>query len=127
MIALLCSLNFLGESSFAGMHDETEEHKVVLFDVSIYKKGFMFPKDFRKTFEDVVETPEMLYSGKANVPFQASVEASQLEGMSFEGVVCKSQELHRGRQILFKIKSDAWLDKLKTFTKGNTKLFNELA
>lgn len=120
-------MEFLGDSSFAGNHKEDEAHRLVLFDASLYKKGFMMPKDFLKAFDEVVETPGLLHYGKATSDFVDSVHDGTLEGMTFEGVVCKSQELHRGKQVVFKVKNDAWLQRLRDFTKGDAELFKRLA
>ena len=120
-------MEFLGDSSFAGNHVESEPHRLVLFDASLYKKGFMLPKEFLKAFDEVVDTPGLLHYGKPNQEFIDSVHDGELEGMTFEGVVCKSQELHRGKQIVFKVKNDAWLQRLREFTKGDGELFKRLA
>lgn len=119
-------MEFYGDNSFAGYHED-ETHRLSLFDVSLYKKGFMLPKEFLKTFDGVVLTPEMLYHGKANSEFVSSVNDGSLDGMTFEGVVCKSQELVRNRQVVFKVKNRAWLDKLKTKCGDDERLFQMLA
>lgn len=120
-------MEFFGEQSFAGNHVEGDPKKLVLFDVSLYKKGMMLPNEFVKTFGDVVETPDILHYGKANSEFVDLVKSGELEGMTFEGVVCKSQEMFRGQAPVFKIKNQAWLDKLHSFTKGDAELFKKLA
>ena len=120
-------MEFFGETSFAGNHKEDEEHKLVLFDASLYKKGFMQPKEFLKTFDEVVETPGLLHYGKPNGDFLELVRSGELEGMTFEGVVCKSQELVRNQQVVFKVKNEAWLKRLREFTKGDAELFKKLA
>lgn len=119
-------MEFAGENSFAGYHAD-EEHSLSLFDVSLYKKGFMLPKEFMKSFEDVVPTPELLYYGKPNNNFLSEVRDGSLEGMTFEGVVCKSQELIRNQQVRFKVKNRAWLNKLKEKCAGDEQLFNKLS
>lgn len=120
-------MEFLGDTSFAGNHKEDEQHRLVLFDASLYKRGFMMPKEFLKAFDSVVETPDLLHYGKPTQDFQDSVHGGELEGMTFEGVICKSQELHRGRQVVFKVKNDAWLERLRAFTKNDAELFKKLA
>jgi len=119
-------MEFSGLNSFAGFHEE-EEHSLTLFDVSLYKKGFMLPKEFMKIFDDVVPTAELLYYGKANSDFVKSVNEGVLEDMTFEGVVCKSQELVRNQQVRFKVKNQAWLDKLKHKCGDDEKMFNNLS
>jgi hypothetical protein len=56
---------FLGDSSFAGTHED-DEHRVVLFDIDIYKRGLLPPKDFIK-FTDGLPVPEMVYHGKCQL------------------------------------------------------------
>lgn len=117
---------FHGPNSFAGFHED-EQHSLTLFDVSLYKRGFMLPKEFMKTFGDVVPTAELLYYGKANSDFVKRVNEGVLEGMTFEGVVCKSQELIRNKQIRFKVKNEAWLNKLKNKCGNDEKMFEQLS
>lgn len=87
----------------------------------------MLPKDFLRAFDGVVLTPELLYTGKPNASFVDSVHAGELDGMTFEGVVCKSQELRRNQQVVFKVKNDAWLQRRRDFTKGDGEMFKRLA
>jgi hypothetical protein len=56
------------------------------------------------------------------------VKQSTLPGMTYEGVVCKGTNDKLTRMpIMFKIKSRAWLDKLKEHCKGDDKLFEKLS
>lgn len=119
-------LEFYGENSFAGYHED-EQHYLSLFDVSLFKKGFMLPKEFLKTFEDVVPTAPLLYHGNPNEDFVNQVKNGELNGMTFEGVVCKSQQLVRNEQVKFKVKNEAWLKKLKHKCGDDEELFNKLA
>jgi hypothetical protein len=117
---------FYGEHSFAGNH-ETEPHRVMLLDVHKYKQGFLVPREFLKLFGDRVPTAELLYQGKANQPFVESVKNGQLEGMTFEGVVCKGGRDQRNQIIQFKVKNRAWLAKLREKCGDDEKLFEALA
>lgn len=119
-------MEFYGENSFAGFHEE-EQHTLTLFDVSIHKKGFMLPKEFMKAFGDVVPTAPLLYYGKPNQYFVEEVKSGTLDNMTFEGVVCKSQELIRNQQVRFKVKNQAWLDKLKRDCGDDEEMFNRLS
>lgn len=124
---VICFFEFHGPNSFAGNHLETDEKTVTLFDVNPYKEGILEPRDFIKLFGHL-DTPKVLFEGKVNSTFVDEVKASSLEGMTFEGVVCKGQNDKKTKMpIMFKIKSRAWLDKLKTFCKGDENLFNRLA
>ncbi len=60
--------------------------------------------------------------------FVESVKNSTLNDMPFEGVVCKGALDNKTKQpVMFKIKSNAWLSKLKVHCKGNQQLFEQLA
>lgn len=120
---VICFFEFFGPSSFAGNHIE-EPHDVVLFDVNPYKKGIVSPSDFIGDYGHL-DIPRLLYHGKANSTFQAAVKGSELEGMTFEGVVCKGMN---GKVLrMFKIKSQKWLDKLKDFCNHDEDLFEKLS
>lgn len=122
-----CFFEFGGSNSFSGHHDLTEPHDVILFDVNVYKQGLLNPSDFIDLFQEF-GIPKVLYYGKANSLFVEQVISSNLENMTFEGVVCKGKNDKKTKMpIMFKIKSKAWLDKLKTFCKDDEKLFQQLA
>lgn len=114
---------FFGPNSFAGNHVE-EEHELVLIDVAPYKKGILPPQEFLKLFGHL-NVPKVLYQGKAGVEFEEKVKSGQVEGLTFEGVVCKG--LRKKQLRMFKIKNRAWLDRLRDYCKGDEKLFNELS
>jgi len=116
---------FYGEHSFAGYHED-EPHDVTLFDVHVYKQGMLPPKDFNKIFKHV-DTPELLFEGKPSQEFISAVKTGSLEGMTFEGVVCKGGYDNRNRLTSFKIKNLAWLDKLKNRFIDDEQMFNKLA
>lgn len=116
---------FLGDNSFAGQHAE-EEHDVVLFDVNPYKKGILPPTDFLKLVGHL-HVPDVLYHGNATQGFEESVRASTLDGMSFEGVVCKTKNPKRTPlPLMFKIKSRAWLERLRAYCAGDVELYKRL-
>jgi len=115
---------FVGPSSFAGNHVETEAQEVILIDVAPYKQGILPPREFCKTFERVPTAP-LLYHGPCDAEFVESVRAGTLEGMPFEGVVCKASQ-GKHKLVMFKIKSRAWLERLKEHCQGDERLFEQL-
>lgn len=122
---VICFFEFYGKNSFAGRH-ENEPHDVILLDVNPYKKGIMLPQDFIRTFASTypVDTPKVLYHGKANQFFESAVRNSLIDGMTFEGVVCKGPLDKKKKMVtMFKIKSHAWLNKLRDYCGDNEKLF----
>jgi hypothetical protein len=122
----ICFFEFYGASSFAGTHNFEEPMTATLFDVNPYKQGIMPPTQFIKCFGHL-DTPKVLYEGHVSVELFDGVKQSTLEGMTFEGVVCKgANDKKTNMPIMFKIKSQAWLDKLKTYCKGDMSLYNKL-
>jgi hypothetical protein len=110
-----CFFEFFGPKSFAGQHDKNDDHTVVLIDVSPPLSGFVPPNEFIKTYGHL-GIPNLLYYGKANREFEESVRNSTLNGMGLEGVVCKAPNPNRkktSQPVMFKIKSFAWLKKVK--------------
>jgi hypothetical protein len=120
-----CFFEFGGESSFAGRHFD-EEHTVTLFDVSVHKKGYILPREYLKLFGDL-DIARLLYYGFITESFVDSVRNGELEGMTFEGVVCKmAQYKTPGVTDMFKVKSFAWLDRLKSYCGNDELLFENL-
>lgn len=110
---LISYFEFFGENSFAGLH-EAEPHKTVLLDVDIFKQGFLTPNQFIRSFENEVEIPKFIHHGKANHEVEQCIREGRFPGASFEGVVCKSTPPKKwALPILFKIKNQAWIDKVK--------------
>jgi hypothetical protein len=111
---------FYGDSSFSGAHFD-EPHRVSLIDIDAYKKGILPPDQFLALSETYnIPHPRMLRLGKIDQDFKKSVENSTIEGMTFEGVVCKNST------STFKIKSNAWLAKLKEKCGNDEALFLKL-
>jgi len=120
----VCFFEFWGKSSFAGMHVE-EKHHVTLFDVAPYKKGILLPQDFLKLCSGL-KTAELLYHGNITVPFVEQIMKGEIY-CSGEGVVCKGAPLKKGYPpFMFKIKTNAWIERLKGHCKGNEDLFRRL-
>ena len=97
---------FFGASSFAGTHLMDEPKELRLFDVYLFKKGLMKPRQFLKVFGDMPQTAEVFWEGTLGKDFINKVR-NQSEGILNEGVVCK------GDDFMVKIKTKHFLDKLK--------------
>ncbi len=119
-------LEFFGPSSFAGFHEPNEKHDLLLFDAYMYKRGMLPPVEFNKMFRNVPTVP-LLYTGNCNQPFVDQVKNGILPGMTFEGVVCKAGYDARNRPVVFKVKNQAWLSKLKTKCAGDERMFERLS
>lgn len=107
---VLCFFEFWGVSSFAGQHDEEEEHTVTLIDVNPFKKGILPPKDFIDLF-GCLGIPNVVYHGRVGNSFVEKVRNNNLVGMTYEGVVCKGMK--KKRLVMFKLKSKEWIEQVK--------------
>jgi len=124
--SVICFLEYHGPSSFAGSHSDSDKHTVTLFDVNPYKRGLLEPEEFLKYFSHL-DIPNLLYEGYADVNLFDQVKQSKLNGMTFEGIVCKGANDKKTKApIMFKIKSQAWLDKLKNYCKDDEVLYKKL-
>ena len=117
-------LEFHGPNSFAGNHPD-EPHDLTLFDVAADKKGILEPREFIRTFDSVPHAA-LLHQGPFNHIIEEQVKTSTLPGMTFEGVVVKSTYVSPGLPLMFKIKSQAWLDKLRGHCHGDEQMFERL-
>ncbi len=124
---VLCFFEYFGPNSFAGKHNEEEDHDAILFDVNIYKRGILDPTDYLKLVGHL-EIARLLYTGRAETNFEMSVKDGTLEGMTFEGVVCKGKNPKKTPMpLMFKIKTEAWLQKLREYCAGDEQMFQSLA
>jgi hypothetical protein len=124
----VCFFEFWGPNSFAGTHNfaDGEALTVTLFDVNPYKRGILEPREFIHFFGHL-DVPKVLYKGRVNVELFDKIKQSTLPGMTFEGVVCKGASQTNARMpTMFKVKSRAWLEKLRNYCKDNDKLFSML-
>lgn len=101
-------LEYFGENSFAGSHEETDEKDIVLFDLFVYKKSFIQPKDFIETFE-TLGIPNVIYSGIFDNNLIKNVN-DNIYNLK-EGVVSKG--VIDGKIWMTKIKTFDWLEKVK--------------
>jgi len=126
--SVVCFFEFYGPRSFAGNHHEDDDHQVTLFDVSPFKQALIAPRKFIKLFGEL-DIPKVLYQGKADAWFADSVRESKLYGITLEGVICKAPNPNgkkTSQPIMFKIKTDKWLDMLKEFVNYDEALFQRL-
>jgi hypothetical protein len=106
---------FWGAGSFAGSHI-AEPHDVTLIDVEVHRRGFLEPREFVKTFKHI-DTAQLLHVGNFTKDIADAVSEGRLEGMTFEGVVCKGLPERGSFPGKFKWKSLAWLQKLRGICK----------
>lgn len=125
--SVIAFFEWFGPNSFAGSHpDPLSEMKPVVIDVAVYKKGILPPEKFIDLM-DGLEIPSVLHRGRVSEEVFQSVRNSTLPGMGLEGVVGKGEYSQKdGGPIMFKIKSNAWLDALKTRCGNDEALYNRL-
>ena len=119
---------FHGAKSFAGLHDPTDPTlTATLIDIDIYKRGMPVPRDFLKLFEGKVDIPRVVYQGNPTADFIQAVREGTLEGVTYEGVVCKGAPLKKGLQpTMFKVKSAAWIQAVKARYADDPKMLADL-
>ena len=107
---------FLGANSFAGNHVTDEEKYLYVFDIEFYKKGLVSPRDFLRHMRGApFRVPRVVYEGNFNTPFIENVRNGHYnvnEGVVAKGTVGKQVEMR-------KVKTLAYLEKLKTFKKDS--------
>lgn len=95
---------FFGASSFAGNHQFDEAKELKLFDVFLFKKGMIPPKQFVKLFGKQDWAAEVVYQGNMSREFIDEVRNGKYP--VYEGVICK------GDDWCAKIKTIEFLDRL---------------
>lgn len=120
---------FFGEKSFAGTHFVDDSKQLKLFDISIFKKGFMLPKQFADMFSHDIGA-EVVYDGILNQSFIQNIRQNTLSTTLNEGVICKG--LNENTKIskygpiwMTKIKTQSYLDKLKKVYQDEWEKFGE--
>ena len=96
---------FLGKSSFAGNHDYDEPKELKLFDIFLFKKGFVLPKQFVDVYGDMPQAAEVIYEGNLNIKFIRDVKTGKYP--VFEGVIAK------GNDFMVKIKTNEYFVRLR--------------
>lgn len=131
---------YWGYHSFIGTHFKPERRHVTIFDVSLYKQGFVLPREFSKVFTGDPYRFARCFGrftyGKALVdaifewePLDSilnEVNGPSLQGL-FEGVVCKGTRKTKGRDLIWqaKCKTEAWLKAVRAL-KGDKYLLEEV-
>jgi len=95
---------FFGPGSFAGQHVEGEQKELRLFDIFLFKKGFVPPKQFIKTYGDLPQAAQVIYEGNLNKQFIMDVREGKYP--VYEGVIAK------GDDFMVKIKTKQYFDRL---------------
>jgi hypothetical protein len=119
-----CFFEFFGKKTFAGKHVEDDIFDVVLIDISPYKKGILCPEEFISLTSNV-EIPKLLYKGLITTDLIYRVKTNSLQGITFEGVVCK--QYNKSHTSFLKIKTQDWVSKLHEFYDDDDELLEQLS
>jgi hypothetical protein len=114
--ALVAFAEFYGPNSFAGTH-ANEPHALALFDLDVFKKGLLGPKEYLKLVGDLA-IPQAKYLGRVKWTrgYIDRVRAGDVE-CTFEGVVGKAGTV--GDITMAKAKTQKWIDKVKALYPDN--------
>lgn len=117
----VCYFEFYGANSFAGQHVE-EEHFCALIDVEVHNKGFLSPDVLVSAFEGKVPTAKCLLKETVlDDDLVKVIVESTLSGVTLEGVVCKAKLSDKTfHNLMFKIKTTKWIEKVKSLYKDPT-------
>lgn len=74
-----------------------------------------------------MDTVPLLFEGILNNEIIQMVKNQTLPGITKEGVVGKQLSGRPGLPDMFKIKTDLWLNNLKSYCNGNEELFKKLS
>ncbi len=96
---------FFGPGSFAGSHVSGEVKELRLFDVFLFQKGFVSPKQFVEVYGDMPQAAEIVYEGLLNKSFIMDIKKGKYK--VFEGVIAK------GNGFMVKIKTDEYFRQLR--------------
>lgn len=114
-------MEYWGPNSCFGQHID-ESKTLTPFDINLNKRGFVSPRDFIKTFGDL-PIPKVLYEGNFNKSFIEDVRNGVYgtgEGVVAKGILPGKKEPHG--IWMSKVKTNAWMDRLKIFAANNTNL-----
>jgi hypothetical protein len=113
---LVAFCEFFGPGTFSGLHRDDEPKRLVLFDVYLPGRGFVFPKDFVAQFGHL-PIAKVVYEGPFSRSFVERVRAGEYpvaEGVVAKGVHSRRQRKGKADQEVWmaKVKTRAWLDEL---------------
>lgn len=101
---------FFGSQSFAGLHKAEDPKELRLLDVELVPGRMVPPEQFVADF-GALPIARVVYQGKLTGAFAEDVRAGRY-GVA-EGVVCKGVDRQSGQVWMAKIKTYAYLERLK--------------
>jgi len=123
LLAATVYCEFCGQNSFAGQHIPDDPKTLTIIDVNFEKKGFIIPREFVRLFKEL-PIPKILYEGNFNHCFIQDVREGKYglgEGVVAKGTNPKFKKEQHGIWLV-KVKTNAWMNKLREFSANNTNL-----
>jgi hypothetical protein len=108
---------FFGPSSFAGIHNWKEDHDLIIFDMFLYKKDFLKPRDFIDIFGHL-DIPKLVFQDILDEKIIKDIVANVYrlkEGLVLKGVI-------ENKVFMVKVKTKQWLDKIRSIYGLNNNL-----
>lgn len=99
----------VGENSFCGKHNPNDKLDLVLFDIWLYKSGWVLPQEFLNDYGHL-GIPELIYKGKLTKNFISDIKENKFNLK--EGVIAKGE--FNKNVFMVKIKCKSWLEKVKS-------------
>ncbi len=106
---LVAFCEFFGPGTFSGLHQEDEPRQLVLFDLYLPGRGFVFPKEFVSHFGHL-PIARVVYEGAFSRSFVEDVQDGKYRVK--EGIVAKGVHIRRRRKG--KADHEVWMAKVKT-------------
>lgn len=118
---------FFGKKSMFGQHEMDDKHDVILIDCSVYKQGYLDPRDFINIFKNI-DIPTVIGQGQISQELVQNIKDGLVEGLTYEGVVFKPIIVGSKfkKRTMIKVKTDKWINDLKAYCKEDEKLFQNL-
>ena len=117
---------FYGPRSFAGNHHADDPKEVVLFDLDVRRRGLLPPDEFLAACGHL-KIPQLLHEGPVTPELIDSIRSDSLPGITEEGVIFKGRAgKNGGKTVMWKVKTQRWLDRLKEHCAGDEQLFEKL-
>ena len=114
ILSFVCFAELWGSSSAFGQHDfVNDKFDVTLFDIALYKKGLVAPKQFIGDFGHT-GIPRIVYTGNLNKELIQRVKSNEFN--LTEGIIAKGLlKTRKGNDELYycKIKTNDWFDRLR--------------
>jgi hypothetical protein len=98
----------VGPNSFCGKHDPNDKLDLILFDIWVFKRGWISPDQLIYDFGHL-GIPNVIYEGKLNCEFISNVKENKYSLK--EGVIAKGQE--KKDIFMVKIKCNHWIENVR--------------